>query len=102
MVTDFSNETDHPSMDREPPYTTWKVRDEGEVCHTIDYVFYNKDAFTVDAVLQFPSGDEIGEGRVPSNQYPSDHFSLCCDFRFHDQEKTEQTHIEELKGTSSL
>ncbi|XP_046735078.1 nocturnin isoform X2 [Diprion similis] len=99
---DFSTDKDIPSMDREPPYTTWKVRDEGEVCHTIDYVFYNKNAFAVNAVLQFPTAEDIGEGRVPSYQYPSDHFSLCCDFRFQDQEITDQTHIEELKGISSL
>ncbi|PNF20554.1 Nocturnin [Cryptotermes secundus] len=66
---------------REPPYTTWKIREEGEVCHTIDYVFYSLDSFSVEAVLDFPTGEEIGEGRVPSFGYPSDHFSLVCDFR---------------------
>lgn len=65
---------------REPPYTTWKIRDEGEVCHTIDYVFYSNDKMEVDAVLQLPSGEEIGDGKVPSLEYPSDHFSLVCDF----------------------
>ncbi|XP_017767786.1 PREDICTED: nocturnin isoform X2 [Nicrophorus vespilloides] len=65
----------------EPPYTTWKIREEGEVCHTIDYVFYTKDKLEVDAVLEFPTGDEIGPDRVPSNNYPSDHFSLVCDFK---------------------
>ncbi|KAF5278843.1 hypothetical protein FQR65_LT03531 [Abscondita terminalis] len=69
------------SADREPPYTTWKIRDEGEICHTIDYVFYNRNAMDVEAVLDFPSGDEIGQDRVPSYLYPSDHFSLVCDFR---------------------
>jgi len=68
----------------EPPYTTWKIREEGEVCHTIDYVFFSQDTFTVEAVLDFPTGEEIGEGRVPSFGYPSDHFSLVCDFRFKD------------------
>jgi nocturnin len=66
---------------KEPPYTTWKIREEGEVCHTIDYVFYSQDSFSVEAVLDFPTGEEIGEGRVPSFGYPSDHFSLVCDFR---------------------
>lgn len=32
---------------KEPLYTTWKIREEGEVCHTIDYVFYSKDKFKV-------------------------------------------------------
>ncbi|KAL1117149.1 hypothetical protein AAG570_004476 [Ranatra chinensis] len=70
----------------EPPYTTWKVRQEGEVCHTIDYIFYSKDKFKVVDVLQFPTGDDIGQGRVPSMSYPSDHFSLVCDLRFNNLE----------------
>ncbi|KAF5272703.1 hypothetical protein FQA39_LY07730 [Lamprigera yunnana] len=69
------------SAEREPPYTTWKIREEGEICHTIDYVFYNKDCMDVEAVLDFPSGDEIGQDRIPSYLYPSDHFSLVCDFK---------------------
>ncbi|XP_058816829.1 nocturnin isoform X2 [Topomyia yanbarensis] len=68
------------SAANEPPYTTWKIREEGEVCHTIDYVFYSKDQITVKNCLMFPSGDEISPDRTPSYQYPSDHFSLCCDF----------------------
>lgn len=66
---------------REPAYTTWKIREEGEVCHTIDYVFYSKSALNVEAALQFPTGEELGEGKAPSFRYPSDHFSLVCDFR---------------------
>lgn len=69
------------SAEREPSYTTWKIRDEGEICHTIDYVFYSKDSMDVEAVLDFPTGDEIGADRVPSFLYPSDHFSLVCDFK---------------------
>ena len=26
----------------EPPFTTWKVRGDGEYCHTLDYIFHNK------------------------------------------------------------
>lgn len=64
----------------EPAYTTWKIREEGEVCHTIDYIFYSKDKMAVKNCLMFPSGDEISPDRTPSYQYPSDHFSLVCDF----------------------
>lgn len=35
------------SAEREPLYTTWKIREDGEVCHTIDYVFYSKDHMKV-------------------------------------------------------
>ncbi|KAJ8919962.1 hypothetical protein NQ315_006491 [Exocentrus adspersus] len=69
------------SAENEPPYTTWKIRDEGEICHTIDYIFYSKNSLEVDAVLELPTGEEIGEHRVPSFSYPSDHFSLVCDFK---------------------
>lgn len=72
---------------REPPYTTWKIRDEGEVCHTIDYIFYQKDNLEVEAVLEMPTGEEIGDGRVPSLAYPSDHFSLVCDFKIGEPRK---------------
>lgn len=34
-------------MHQEPPFTTWKIREEGEVCHTIDYVFYSRDKLKV-------------------------------------------------------
>lgn len=34
-------------MRNEPPFTTWKIREEGEFCHTIDYVFYSRDGFIV-------------------------------------------------------
>lgn len=35
------------SIKREPPYTTWKIREDGEECHTIDYVFYTPDRLKV-------------------------------------------------------
>jgi nocturnin len=65
---------------QEPPYTTWKVRGEGESCHTIDYVFFSRRQLCVNQVLPFPTGEQIGPDRVPSFQYPSDHFSLVVDF----------------------
>ncbi|XP_065721385.2 nocturnin isoform X6 [Drosophila suzukii] len=68
------------SMKREPPYTTWKIREEGEECHTIDYVFYTPDRLKIKNCLNFPEGEQIGKNRTPSYQYPSDHFSLVCDF----------------------
>ena len=43
--TEIDNAED--SVNHEPSYTTWKIRDEGEVCHTIDYVFYSKNSFKV-------------------------------------------------------
>lgn len=74
------------SMQGEPPYTTWKVREEGEQCHTIDYVFYSRSAFSVSALSDFPTAEALGPGRTPSFQYPSDHFSLCVDLRLRDSQ----------------
>ncbi|XP_055599192.1 nocturnin isoform X2 [Uranotaenia lowii] len=82
------------SASSEPAYTTWKIREEGEVCHTIDYVFYSKDKLTIKNCLMFPSGEEISPDRTPSYQYPSDHFSLLCDFEL-------QSSSEKSNGTGS-
>lgn len=64
---------------KEPLYTTWKIREEGEICHTIDYIFYSRGNFDVLSLLNLPSAEQIGEDRVPSYSYPSDHFSLVSE-----------------------
>lgn len=46
IENDVKNPVDH-LISHEPPYTTWKIREDGEVCHTIDYVFYSRDKFKV-------------------------------------------------------
>lgn len=79
----------------EPPYTTWKIREEGEVCHTIDYVFYSKDHITVKNCLMFPAGDEISPDRTPCYKYPSDHFSLVCDFELQSTSSNQQQQQQE-------
>ncbi|XP_063075663.1 nocturnin isoform X2 [Engraulis encrasicolus] len=66
----------------EPPYTTWKIRPSGESCNTLDYIWYSRQHLSVDAVLQFPTAEQIGPDRLPSYNYPSDHLSLVCDFSF--------------------
>ncbi|XP_026796254.3 nocturnin isoform X1 [Pangasianodon hypophthalmus] len=66
----------------EPSYTTWKIRPSGESCTTLDYVWYSRNGFSVDAVLSMPSEEQIGPDRLPSYHYPSDHLSLVCDFSF--------------------
>lgn len=92
--------------EQEPPYTTWKIRREGEVCHTIDYIFYTKPDFQLEARLDLPTEDQIGPGRVPSLAYASDHFSLVADlalpFRISDQQVNELLNEESPhRGTAS-
>ncbi|KAJ8269477.1 hypothetical protein COCON_G00120840 [Conger conger] len=69
----------------EPPYTTWKIRPSGESRHTLDYIWYSHQDLRVDAVLDLPTDEQIGPGRLPSYSYPSDHLSLVCDIRFQDK-----------------
>lgn len=46
VENDMKSRVDH-LISHEPPYTTWKIREDGEVCHTIDYVFYSRDKLKV-------------------------------------------------------
>ncbi|XP_053646071.1 nocturnin isoform X1 [Cherax quadricarinatus] len=67
---------------KEPPYSTWKVRGEQDCCHNIDYIFYTPLSLHVEGGLDVPTEDDLGPGRAPNLAYPSDHFSLVCDFTF--------------------
>lgn len=67
----------------ENEYTTCTVRDNGEeVIRTIDYIFYSPEAMEVEAVAEIPDLREIGNERLPSQAYPSDHLSLVTEFKF--------------------
>lgn len=63
----------------EAPFTTWKYRPKGQVCHTIDYVWHSSE-FTARNFLQLPSKNAIGETALPTADFPSDHLSLVFDF----------------------
>ncbi|MCA8921980.1 MAG: endonuclease/exonuclease/phosphatase family protein [Planctomycetes bacterium] len=63
----------------EPDWTTWKVRADGEVCRTIDYVFCG-GPLRPTAVLEPPPRAAIEPERLPSWRYPSDHLSLLVRF----------------------
>lgn len=66
----------------EPAFTTWKIRPSGESRSTLDYIWYSKEALSVDSLLDLPSEEQIGPDRLPSYHYPSDHLSLLCDLRY--------------------
>lgn len=72
------------SSDRqtEPAYTTWKIRPSGESRGTLDYIWYTRDALSVECLLDIPTEEQIGPDRLPSYHYPSDHLSLLCDISF--------------------
>lgn len=68
-------------LEHEPNYTTWKFREDGEHIQTLDYIFYTPDQLCVEAVLDMPTGEQIGENRLPNLAFASDHFSLVADLR---------------------
>ncbi|XP_068444335.1 nocturnin-like [Clinocottus analis] len=70
----------------EPAYTTWKIRPSGESRGTLDYIWYSRDALSVQRLLDIPTEEQIGPDRLPSYHYPSDHLSLLCDVSFRDDE----------------
>ena len=61
-------------------YTTWKIRETGEQKHILDYIFHSPQLETV-ATLDMPTEQQIGEDRLPSLQFASDHLSLVADIR---------------------
>lgn len=63
----------------EPNFTTFKVRPNGEVKHTIDYVWHSSN-LQVTGYLETPDEDDIGSDGLPCMSYPSDHLSLIFDF----------------------
>lgn len=69
----------------EPAYTTWKIRPSGESRSTLDYIWYTHDALSVECLLDIPTEEQIGQDRLPSYHYPSDHLSLLCDISFREK-----------------
>ena len=64
-----------------PEFTTWKIRPDKEVEHTIDFVWYTPN-LSVTGCLKVPERDSVPANRLPCFQYPSDHLSLVFDFRW--------------------
>jgi len=61
-------------------YTTWKIRETGEEKKVHDYIFHSPQLETV-STLNMPTEDQVGDDRLPSLQFPSDHLSLVVDIR---------------------
>ena len=62
-------------------YTSWKIRDTGEEKQVLDYIFHSADLKTL-RTLDVPSEEDLGEERLPSLAYASDHLSLVADISF--------------------
>jgi nocturnin len=62
-------------------YTTWKIRETGEQKRILDYIFYSTQLESVSS-LDMPTEEQIGEDRLPSLHFASDHLSLVAEIRF--------------------
>jgi len=49
--------------------------------HLVDYIFYEGN-MTPARTLNIPDVNKMAfdEGYIPTENFPSDHISLCCDF----------------------
>ena len=72
---DDNSEDNIPKVD----YTTWKIRETGEQKHILDYILHTPGQMETLRTLEIPDGSVIGEDRLPSSQFPSDHMSLVSD-----------------------
>ncbi|XP_040570631.1 nocturnin isoform X2 [Lepeophtheirus salmonis] len=70
------------AYNREPKFTTWKIREDGEHMQTLDYIFHTNETLDLLGVLDMPDEEEIGKPRLPSPAYASDHLSLVADFEW--------------------
>jgi len=61
-------------------FTTWKIRETGEQKQVLDYIFHSPQLQTV-STLSMPTEHQVGEERLPSIQFGSDHLSLVADFK---------------------
>ena len=61
-------------------YTTWKIRETGEQKHILDYIFHSPQLQTV-STLDMPTEQQVGEDRLPSLQFASDHLSLVANIK---------------------
>ena len=60
-------------------YTTWKVRETGEQKHILDYILHTPGQLETLRTLDVPDEAAVGEDRLPSLRFSSDHMSLVAD-----------------------
>ena len=64
---------------QEPPFTTLKYRQNGQIKYTGDYIWYDSSQIQVAQLYNLLSEEEIGPNGLPSERYPSDHMALCAE-----------------------
>ena len=47
-----------------------------------DYIFYEATRLGVSQVVPLPAEHEVAGTALPSQRFPSDHLSLCCDLHW--------------------
>ena len=61
-------------------YANWKIRETGEQKHIFEYIFHSPQLQTV-STLEMATEQQIGEERLPSLQFATDHLSLVADIK---------------------
>lgn len=89
MILEYGLQSAYPLSPHEGAYgpgsetwTTWKRRGAYEAKHQIDFIF-SAGARHI-ARLRPPSDGEVGEARLPSLRYPSDHIAVAADLLISD------------------
>ena len=77
LVSAYAMEDDN-TKEGNLEYTTWKIRETGEQKYILDYIFHSPQLETV-STLDMPSEQQLGEDKLPSLQFASDHLSLVAD-----------------------
>jgi nocturnin len=82
MGEDEQTDGEQTMEDANIEYTTWKIRETGEQKHILDYIFHSPQLQTV-STLDMPTEQQVGEDRLPSLQFASDHLSLVADIKIY-------------------
>lgn len=61
-------------------YTSWKIRETGEQKDILDYIFHSPQLDCV-STLAMPAEHQLGEQKLPSLQFASDHLSLVANIQ---------------------
>ena len=60
-------------------YTSWKIRGSTTTKRIIDYIFYGGN-LSCQGHLAVPDPDDLGEAKLQSLRYPSDHMLIAAEF----------------------
>jgi len=69
-------------LEKEPEYTTWKIRPQYEEKRAIDYIWISQHLLSVKGLLLPMLDEDVPAERFPCEKMPSDHIPLCIDVEY--------------------